>query len=332
MTIDRNTMVGAFVLGGVALVATAVVMFGNFSLFSRTIQAAVVFQDAINGLAVGAPVTFRGVPIGSVDAISISYDPATNTAYIPVTIRLESGRTSITPIEPGSGAFVVPELVKRGLRAQLQFQSYVTGQAQIDLDFDPKSPMTLHPDVTQLPEIPTRPSAFQRAREQLQDLPLHDLAVNANAALESFRRLADQLDRDLPPLVTSLKTTSDRSVATVESAAKAMEAATEAIRDLQGRIDSTLSAIATAAVTGDQQLKQRGAELGALLTNANQAMTQARQVVGEVKAMTSARGNTRQNIDAVLRDLAAASSSLRGLAADLERNPQLLVTGRGRGQ
>lgn len=331
MTLDRNTMVGAFVLGGVALAATAVIMFGNLSLFSKTIQAAVVFKDAINGLAIGAPVTFRGVPIGSVDAIGISYDPATNTAYIPVTVRLETGRTSITPIGPTTGVFNVPDLVRRGLRAQLQMQSYVTGQAQIDLDFDPKSPMELHAGVTPLPEIPTRPSAFQKAREQLQDLPLHDLAINANAALESFRRLADQLDRDLPPLVTSLKTTSDRSVATVESAAKAMDAATEAIRDLQGHIDSTLSAIASAAVTGNQQLKLRGAELGTLLANANQAVTQTRQVLGEVKSIASTRGSTRQNVDAALRDLAAAASSLRGLAADLERNPQLLVTGRERG-
>src|SRR5690242_4524793 len=111
MRLDRNTIVGAFVLGGLALAATAAAMFGDFSLFSRTVPAVVVFQDAINGLSVGAPVTFRGVPIGSVESIGIAYDPATNKAYIPVTVKLETGRASITAVGGTSvAAFDVADL------------------------------------------------------------------------------------------------------------------------------------------------------------------------------------------------------------------------------
>ncbi|MFL5283404.1 MAG: MlaD family protein [Rhodopila sp.] len=326
MTLDRNSLVGLFVLGGIALAVAAAAMFGNFSLFSRTVQAVVVFQNAINGLSVGAAVTFRGVPIGSVDTIGIAYDAATNTAYIPVTVRLELGRTSITSVGPNAGAtFDVPELVKRGLRAQLQMQSYVTGQAQIDLEFDPGTPLDLHAGLSKLPEIPTRPSAFQRAREQLTELPLRDLAVNANQALESVRTLADTLDKDLPPLMASLKVTSDRS-------ADAVVVATEAIKQLQGQLGVTLDGINKVAATGDLELRQRGAELHTLLTGAAQAINQTRDVLSEVKSIASSRANTRQNLDSTLRDLAAAAASLRGFAADVEQDPRLLLTGRGRGQ
>ena len=102
MSLDRNTMVGAFVVGGIGLGVAAAVMFGKFNLFSPAMRAAVVFQGSIGGLAVGSPVTFRGVPIGAVDGIGINYDPSTNIAFIPVTVRLEPGRALITPSRRGA--------------------------------------------------------------------------------------------------------------------------------------------------------------------------------------------------------------------------------------
>ena len=60
----------------------------------------------------------------------------------------------------------------RGLRAELNTQSFVTGQSQIDLDFDQSAPAVMHPNVTSLPEIPTRLSTIQRVQKQLSQLPL----------------------------------------------------------------------------------------------------------------------------------------------------------------
>jgi paraquat-inducible protein B len=44
--------------------------------------------------------------------------------------------------------------------------------------------------------------------------------------------------------------------------------------------------------------------------------------------MTAPRAPERLDLDATLRDLAAAAAALRGLTADVERNPRLLLTGR----
>ena len=46
---NRNTLVGAFVLGGIILGVAAAVLFGNFSIFNPSVRAAVVFQDSICG-------------------------------------------------------------------------------------------------------------------------------------------------------------------------------------------------------------------------------------------------------------------------------------------
>ncbi|MDR3531258.1 MAG: MlaD family protein [Rhodopila sp.] len=318
MRADRQTAVGAFVLGGLVLVLSAIVLFGKFNFLHPSIRAAVVFQDSIAGLSVGAPVTFRGVPVGAVESIGIQFDPKSNTAYIPVTVRLEPGRTLISR----KGDMVdLKDLITRGLRAELKVQSFVTGQSQIDLDFDPGSAPILYPDVTDLPEIPTRQSSLQRAAEQLSQLPLRELAEHTNATLQSLRALSDKLDKDLPPLVESLKATSDKAAQTVD-------AATQAIRELQGRLDTTLSDISQFAVSGDRQLDQRGADLHTLLTASNQTMLQVRDLLGDLKGLTSDRAASRANIESTLRDLAAAAASLRGFANDVEHNPQLLLTGR----
>jgi paraquat-inducible protein B len=89
-----------------------------------------------------------------------------------------------------------------------------------------------------------------------------------------------------------------------------------------------LAAITRVAATGDRLLDQRGAELHVLLTSTNQAMLQARDVLGDLKSLTASRSPARVNVESALSDLAAATASLRGLAGDVEHDPKLLLTGR----
>ncbi len=320
MKVSAQAWVGAFVLGGIALALAAIVLFGNLSLFNPSISAAVVFQNSIAGLSVGAPVTFRGVRVGSVESIGIEFDPKTQIAYIPVTVRLR-------PAPPPGGKprmdypGTIEDLLKRGLRAELVVQSFVTGQSQIDLDFDPSSPAVTHPDITALPEIPVRQSTLQRATEQLGQLPLHELSDNTVATLNSLRSLTERLNSDLPPLVDSLKATSDRTGQTAAAAG-------QAIQDLRGQLTTTLAAIARTADAGTAQLQQRGGDLHQFLARSEETMTRMRDLVAQVKALTSEHSASRQDIDSALRDLAAAAASLRGFASDVEHDPQLLLTGR----
>src|SRR3984957_15657000 len=59
-------LVGAFVLGAIGLIVTAVVIFGSGNLLRKTHEFVIYFGGDINGLRVGAPVKFKGVEIGSV--------------------------------------------------------------------------------------------------------------------------------------------------------------------------------------------------------------------------------------------------------------------------
>ena len=318
---DRQTTIGAFVFGGLVLALAAIVLFGNFRPFTPVTRAAVIFQGSISGLSVGAPVTFRGVRVGAVQAITLRYDVPSNTAYIPVTIDLDPERVRMTGQAADTRRPDVPALVQRGLRAELNIQSFVTGQSEIDLDFAPSVPTVLHPNVTDLPEIPTRLSTIQRVQQRLSELPLNELVTHADGAVQSIHDLADKLGSTLPPLVTGL---SDRS----EELSRTIAAATKAITDLQGRLGDTLDRFAQLAVAGGQQVSQRGDELRLLLASSAQAMQEARAALSDARGLLSSRAGARANLEATMRDLAAAAASLRGFASDVERNPQLLLTGR----
>jgi paraquat-inducible protein B len=321
MAADRQATIGAFVLGGIVLALGAVIFFGNFRPFSPTRRAAVVFEGSISGLSIGAPVTFRGVRVGAVDSILIQFDAKTRTAYIPVTMQLEPDRVRVSGSDNAEAGLDLSVLIARGLRAELNTQSFVTGQSEINLDFSPGSPAVLHPNVTSLDEIPTRQSTIQRVRDELSQLPLRELVENASATLESVRKLSSRLDSDLPSLIAAMKTTSD-------SATRTADATTQAIGDLQGKLDTTLGRISQLATNADQQLSQRSADLHTMLVSANQTVLQTRDALNQLKSLTSDRGTARINVEAALRDLAAAAASLRGFASDVEHNPQLLLTGR----
>ena len=111
------TLIGAFVLGAAAILVAAVVVFGSGRFFIRNETFVVFFEDDVAGLNVGAPVTFRGVRIGSVSNIVIKYDSATGKATIPVYLTIQPSKIVVTGDRDSPD-----QLIEKGLRAQLRTQ------------------------------------------------------------------------------------------------------------------------------------------------------------------------------------------------------------------
>ena len=84
MTSVKPALVGAFVLSGAALLVVAIMLFAGTHLFSRQHRAVTYFEGSVAGLEVGAPVTFRGVRIGSVTKIGLSINMKDLASRIPV--------------------------------------------------------------------------------------------------------------------------------------------------------------------------------------------------------------------------------------------------------
>ena len=53
-------VIGAFVVGALALVVIGLVVFGGINLLHRPLKVVMYFDESVNGLAVGAPLSYRG--------------------------------------------------------------------------------------------------------------------------------------------------------------------------------------------------------------------------------------------------------------------------------
>lgn len=320
MASARVAAVGLFVLIGVVLGFITVVLFGRLNLFGESRVVEIVFDGSVSGVGVGSPVTFLGVRVGAVTSVAIAVDPTDHKVYIPVKIRLAESKV-VLPRRASGRTPSISQWVAEGLRATVVPVSLITGDGEIDLNFDRSVPAKLHPDIADLPEIPVNDAAGGQIAQQLSSLPLKELVYNANQALVSVKNLADSLDKSLPSVE---RNTIQASV----KAGKALDTARMAIDDVQIRTDASLAGIDRLTGSANQQLNGRGAELHALLVSSNQAVSNARDVLGNLKGMTDVRSADRANLDSALSDLSAASASLRGFSSDIEQNPRLLLTGR----
>src|SRR5258708_15633564 len=82
-------LIGGFVVGALLLVIVGVLAFGGGEFLKPKGKGVIYFQGSLGGLDVGAPVTFRGVKVGTVTSIVIEYDIANQVMHIPVYFELD---------------------------------------------------------------------------------------------------------------------------------------------------------------------------------------------------------------------------------------------------
>jgi paraquat-inducible protein B len=187
----------------------------------------VVFRQSVRGLAVGAPVEFRGLPFGEVTRIRLDYDPETFEFATPVDLRLYPGRLRArlrrgsldargaagTPLESVDAR--MRRMIDHGLRAQLRTASVLTGQRFVAMDFFPAAPRVKLDPVRRPREIPTMPgededlqAALAGVARKVSRLPLEEVGPilgdvrrvlgNANAAFTNVDAAVSQFGPSSP--------------------------------------------------------------------------------------------------------------------------------------
>jgi paraquat-inducible protein B len=188
-------LIGAFLLGAVILALAGLIVFSGGKYFKTQQRWQAYFDESIKGLAVGAPVTFRGIPVGNVTDIKVVLDPTTQQARTSVTFEITADRVTTpqgTPLKFVRDQSYAPALFQRGLRAQLDIQSFVTGQLLINLDFFPGAPPPPSFDPTAaIPEFPTIPSTKQAIMQELEKVDIAAIAKDLRATLQGMSTLVN---------------------------------------------------------------------------------------------------------------------------------------------
>ena len=191
---SSTKIIGAFVLGALVLVIAGILTFGSGDFLTSKDKAVLFFPGSLGGLDVGAPVTFRGIAVGSVTKIAIHYDIQRQNLLIPVFIKVDPQKFEI--VRGARNENNIGELVQRGLRAQLQVQSLVTGQMSVNFEFYPDTPIRLVDTDVGVQQLPTIPSSVEvleasvtNMLEKISELPLDQLSKQLLKTLENTNHM-----------------------------------------------------------------------------------------------------------------------------------------------
>ncbi len=177
------------------------------------------FSESVRGLTVGAPVDFRGIQVGEVTDIHLSFDTEQNKVSVPVTFTIDYGRVYL---KGTSEAYIEATqksrgdyLAKQGLRAQLQTGNLLTGQLYVSLDFFPDAPPFVMDWNQQIPEFPSVPGTLGDLKAKLSGI-----LKKADAMLTQITELSYKLNHDLEPKLSGTLKQTESTLLTIQNTFK----------------------------------------------------------------------------------------------------------------
>jgi len=306
-------VIGAFVVGAVALAVAGVMVFGSGQFFRDMEHFVMFFPGSVNGLSVGAPVKFRGVDIGRVTDIKLvlEREPQNNKLSIPVYVETDPSKIVVdgTPLELYDERNLENLITDRGLRAQLQTQSLVTGLLFVQIDFFPHTPITYllkqPSDPLEIPTVPTTleeaSSAAKEIIDELRSIKFGPMVEQATQAITSINTLVSS---------PSLKTTIDGLPKTVDR----LDEAIASLRKLSDELRGSVGPIST--------------RLDGTLAGADEALVTVRETAKAARILIEPGSPLDHDLRATLRDVGEAARAMAQLADFLERNPTALLYGK----
>jgi paraquat-inducible protein B len=357
----NKTVIGLFVVGAIVLVVVAVVILGSGKLFKKTSSMVCYFEGSVGGLNVGAPVVFRGVKIGTVTEVAFRFDPKAVSVTIPVFIELEQQRKGATKKE---AIETYKSLIERGLKAQLEMQSIVTGQLQIALDFHPDKPAKFVKADPDYFEIPTVQSPFQELTKKIEKIPIDEIfqkilsAVegienvvknpdigeairSVNLALADVRKLVQNVDGQVGPLASNL-------TETVQDVRKLVQNADVKVTGLASNLDGTVTDVRgfvknTDAKVTELALNLEGAakDLRGLLQHLDKriegtiqaldtTLAVAQKAIEKIEGTAGEDSTLVYELNKTLEEVSALARSIRVLSDHLDRHPESVLWGKPR--
>jgi len=330
-------LIGGFVLGAVVLMTAALIVFGSGSFFQDKAKFVLYFKDSVNGLATGAPVKFKGVPIGQVTDILITFNQKPDDDSIPVIIEIDIDRlqnnlgVNVDLADPA----VLQAQIADGLRAKLQQASFVTGLLFVELNYEDPSgypgrqlpPPEKHQVVEggkKYLEIPTLQSGLteiiKKVSKTLNNISQIDFA-NMGRRLND---LLDKLDRGVGQV--NFKGISDDAQEALQSINDLANNAD--LKKAFANLDKTLAELQDLINSLEGDLGVLVQDVQVTLKSARTTLDNFSQLADSADSMVEPDSPLRYELTNALAEFAGAMRSLRVLADYLEQNPDALLTGK----
>ncbi len=320
----NKPLIGAFVVGAIALLLVAIAVFGSGKLFQSTSKYVLFFEGSISGLSVGSPVMFRGVPVGRVTDIRLTGNVNSLIFQTPVFIELNRDKQETAFIGVGyddDTKEYLDKLVANGLRAVLATQSLVTGQLMIEMDFYPRSELPYTLDKAKVYdgvfEIPTMPSKLENIWQTFSKMPFEVIADNVLEISESLKKALN----------------TER----VDTIVQHMDTLLIQLHEVGRSIDKTLASVrglsepyANLARNADKSMAETLEQAKTVLKSLDGVAKEAELTAVSTRSLINKNSPTVIELNQALREISEAARALRVLANTLERSPEALLRGKTR--
>ena len=310
----RYGRLGAFVVVSLAVLITGLVLLGGRRWFQPTFMFETYFDQSVAGLDVGAPVRFRGVPLGHVAGILTS--AATYEQSVPLEKRHEYIVVRVEVNLSGQEATQMRRdaetLAARGLRAQTQLAG-ITGQQYLALDFlDPKKyrplPFDWTPKYLYLPSAPSSTvETIAKAQTFLASLNEADIS-KLSQSLSALLRDLDAKLREIP--VAELATRTRAALGAANGTLSRMDRLL-ADPSLKQTVDNA------AAISGRVREMLSDGELERLVKDLDDASARLDALVGD----------NQYDVRATVEDLRTTAGNLRALSETFKTYPAGVLIG-----
>jgi paraquat-inducible protein B len=318
------TLIGAFVFGAIIIAIGAVLYFGSADLFSKKQPYVTYFQQSVNGLGVGSNVKYKGVTVGKVTKVQLKFQGASEPPIVKVLYEIDTNNLlnkyglsiNLTDRKTHDKA------VEAGFRAKLDFESLISGQLFIALDFyKDATPVVLHEEAnSSVFEIPPQPSDIEailadltKAIGNLGSIDFSTLAKDLQSLVVSARNGIDALH--LEQLGTSLNKASD-SISALFNGDQVKSALTS-IHESFDQLTATL-----------KNLNPAVGDLKPTLDQAKGALTNLQRSTAELNQILKPDSSLRYQLDSSLSGINAAAASIQQLSDFLQRHPNSILFGR----
>lgn len=317
MSKPRSVVIGAFIVGALLLVFIALLFFSGGQLFSHKERVIMYFEGSVQGLQIGAPIKLKGVVLGEITDIQINFQSDDKNILTAVTAELALQRIN------RKGANVDQEFfegaIQRGLRAQLNFQSFLTGLLYVELDFFPTMPAHLYGFQNDVLELPTVGTEFEEISKNLQDLNIKGVINNL-----------EKLSANIAKLVES--GTVEKTLGSVKTAADSIDQTATSFRTdinaISQELTKTSSELNTLLITLNTQAPAISLNLNNTLTQLQQSLAQFNDTAQTLDTTFADDSPLVYQLNRTLKDVSRSANALRDLSDTLEEQPESLLRGK----
>lgn len=310
---NPSFVIGSFIVGATILTFALLIFFSGGNMFTDKERIVMYFDGSVQGLVVGAPVKLKGVVVGEITDIRIHFQNEEPVLLTTVTAELVMKRIH------KKGAAITEEFfeeaIKNGLRAQLNYQSFLTGLLYVELDFSPSSPLKLYKLQDDYIEVPTVSTPFEEITKTIQELNLKGVVKNIDGLILQAKNIVDS--GQIQTALVSVSTAANSITNTSENLNKEVLHFNRTRKEL----DIWLKEMNKHTPEIAQKVSSNLVELQKTLVEFNKAADTINNTFAEDTPLVN-------QLNSTLEEVSRSAKAFRSLSETLEQQPEALLRGK----